>query len=313
MTEIWVGIDVSKAALDVALRPSGEAFRVAYDEAGLAELTERLTSRAPTLVVLEATGGWEVSVAGVLAGAGLAVAVVNPRQVRRFAQAKGYLAKTDRLDAGVLAHFGEALRPEPRPLPDAQAQVLEALLARRQQLVEMLAAEKNRLKRATPPVKKGIEEHIAWLQERLKDLEKELGQFLRQSPVWREQEELLRSVPGVGPVVASILVGGLPELGTLSRQKIAALVGVAPFNRDSGQQRGQRTIFGGRAPIRAALYMATVAALRCNPVIRAYYAGLKARGKAPKVALIACLHKLLGILNAMMKHKTAWSPVSAAT
>jgi transposase len=286
---------------------------VLYDEAGLADLVGRLAAWAPTLIVMEATGGWETSVAGVLTGADLPVAIVNPRLVRRFAQAKGLLAKTDRIDAEVLADFAETMRPEPRPLPDAQAQVLQALLARRQQLVEMLTAERNRLQRAAPPVRKGIDEHIAWLQERLKDLEKDLSQFLRQSPIWRDQDDRLRSVPGVGPVVSSLLIGGLPELGTLNRRQIAALVGVAPFNRDSGTRRGPRTIFGGRAPVRAALYMATVAALRCNPVIRTYYQGLRARGKAPKVALIASLHKLLGILNALVKHKTVWSPTLSAS
>ena len=309
----YVGIDVSKGHLDVALIPAGEAWRSSNDSEGIAEILARLPGWKPTLVVLEATGGCELPLVGFLAAAGLPVVVVNPRQVRDFAKATGKLAKTDAVDAQVLALFGERVQPAPRPLPDVQAQELTALLARRRQLIEMLTAEKNRLQRALPRVRSDVQEHITWLKQRLAKLDGDLSGLLRQSPVWREQEDLLRSVPGVGPNLAVTLVANLPELGTLDRKQIAALVGVAPFNRDSGTLRGKRTVWGGRAPVRAALYMATLVATRCNPVVRAFYHRLCAAGKPKKVALTACMRKLLTILNAMLKHGTPWQANHAFT
>jgi transposase len=310
-TALFVGIDVAKQQLDVALRPGSERFVVPHDEGGLAALVSRLRGRQPTLIVLEATGGFEVAVAGALAAAGLPTAVVNQRQVRDFARATGLLAKTDQLDAQALAHFAEAVRPQPRPLPDAQAQELSALLLRRRQLVEMLSAEKNRVSVAAPRIRPQIQTHIIWLQQQLADLDRDLGQLIRASPLWRAKDDLLRSVPGVGPVLATTLVASLPELGTLTRQQIAALVGVAPLNRDSGTLRGRRTVWGGRAHVRAVLYMSTLVAVRHNPALRAFYERLRRAGKLPKVALTACMRKLLTILNAMLKHQTPWaSPIA---
>jgi transposase len=307
----FVGIDVSKAQLDVAVRPSGETWTVAHDEAGLSGLVARLRGLAPTLIVLEATGGLEVVLAGALATAALPVAVVNPRQVRDFARSTGTLAKTDRLDAQSLAHFAEALRPQPRPLPDAQAQELSALLQRRRQLVEMLTAEKNRLPLAARRVRPQLQAHITWLQQQITQFDDDLRALVRSSPLWRAKDDLLRSAPGVGPVLATTLVAALPELGTLTRQQIAALVGVAPLNRDNGTLRGRRTVWGGRAQVRTVLYMSTLVAVRHNPVLAAFYQRLRAAGKAPKVALTACMRKLLTILNAMLKHHTRWAPVMA--
>ena len=303
--QIFVGIDISKAQLDIALRPEGR-FAVANDDAGHAQVIERLRAMPPTLVVLEATGGLEMPLAGALAAAGVPVIVVNPRQVRDFAKATGKLAKTDVLDAQTLAHFAEVMRPEPRPLPDEQTQTLAAILTRRRQLVEMLTAEKNRLASARLPVRKSLRGHIAWLEQELAHTDRDLAHAIRESPVWREKEELLRSTPGVGPVMTTTLLANLPELGTLSGKQIAALVGVAPLNRDSGTLRGKRTVWGGRAQIRATLYMAALVAARCNPVIRAFYRRLCAAGKAKKLALTACMRKLLIILNAMLKHRTPW-------
>jgi len=303
---LYVGIDVAKAHLDVAVGPGGQEWRVANQEEGVQEVVERLQALSPALVVLEATGGLEVPLVAALAAAAMPTVVVNPRQVRDFAKATGRLAKTDRLDARILARFAEAVRPPPRPLPDAQAQVLMALLTRRRQVVTMLTAEKNRLGAALPPVRKRIQGHTTWLQQELADLDKELGNTLRQSPVWREKENLLRSVPGVGPVLSLTLLAELPELGDLDRRQIAALAGVAPLNRDSGTLRGKRTIWGGRAKVRTALYMGTLAATQHNPLIRAFYERLLAAGKPKKVALTACMHKLLTILNAMLKHRTPW-------
>jgi transposase len=298
---VFVGIDVSKDRLDVALRPSGDRWAVANEEPGLATLVERVRGLSPTLIVLEATGGLEAPLTGALAAAGLPVVVVNPRQVRDFAKATGKLAKTDALDASVLAQFAEVIRPALRPLPDAATQALSALLAHRRQLIEMLTAEQNRLGTAPPPVRTGIRAHIAWLARQLARTDDDLAQAIRESPVWREKDDLLQSAPGVGPVLATTLLAGLPELGTLSRQQVAALVGVAPLNRDSGTLRGRRRVWGGRAHVRAAL-----TATRYNPVIRAFYARLCAAGKAKKVALTACMRKLLTILNAMLKHRTPW-------
>ena len=305
-TERFIGIDVAKAQVDIAVRPTGETWTSPTDEAGLAALVQRLQPLRPTLIVLEATGGWEVPVAGALAAAGLPVAVVNPRQVRAFAKATGRLAKTDRLDAQVLAQFAEAVRPTPRPLPDATAQELSAVLARRRQLIEMLTAEKNRLGRALARVQPDIRAHIAWLEKRLARADDELVTLIQTSPLWREHDDLLRSMPGVGPVLATTWLAELPELGTLSRRQIAALAGVAPLNRDSGTLRGHRRIWGGRATVRIALYMGALVGTRCNPVLKAFYHRLLAAGKAKKVALVACMRKLLTILNAMLKQHTPW-------
>ena len=310
-TAPFVGIDVSKSQLDVAVRPSGETWAVAHDEAGLSALVPRLQTLGPTLIVLEATGGLEVALAGALAAAPLPVVVVNPRQVRDFARSTGALAKTDRLDAQILARFAEAVRPEPRPLPDAQAQELSALLQRRRQLVDMLTAEKNRLQAAPRRIRPQIQAHIDWLQRQISQFDDDLRTLVRSTPLWREKDDLLRSTPGVGPVLATTLVAALPELGTLTRHQIAALVGVAPLNRDSGTLRGRRTVWGGRAHVRAVLYMSTLVAVRHNPVLLAFYQRLRAAGKVPKVALTACMRKLLTILNAMLKHRTRWAPVLA--
>jgi len=306
-SQLFVGIDVSKACLDVAVRPTGQRWSFPNDEGGCAALADKLKSLGPALVVLEATGGMQVLLTAVLAEAALPAAVVNPKQVRDFARATGKLAKTDRIDAQVLAHFAEAVRPEPRPLPDAQTQALKARLARRRQLVSMLTMEKNRTLGALPrSLRSELQAHIHWLEEALKESDDELGRMLRDSPLWREKEALLRSVPGIGPTVSLTLVAQLPELGTLDSKKIAALVGVAPFNRDSGTLRGRRTVWGGRAPVRAALYMAALVATRYNPVIRAFYTRLCKAGKAKKAALTACMRKLLIILNAMLKHQSPW-------
>jgi transposase len=309
MTKPYVGIDVAKATLDVAIGGDGELVQVENNEAGIARLLDRLGELAPTLVVLEATGGYESVVAGAIAGRGIGVAVVNPRQVRDFAKATGVLAKTDRIDARVLARFAEAVRPEPRPLPTAEAKELEEFLSRRRQIVDMLTMEKNRLSIATTErMKKEIRKHIAWLEEALRRANDDIDKAVRNSPAWREQEDLLRSVPGIGPVSARTMLAELPELGVLNRKKIAALVGVAPLNRDSGTIHGSRTCWGGRAPVRQVLYMAAVSAVRCNPVIRRTYLALRARGKKHKVALVACMRKLLTILTAMVRDHRRWSP-----
>jgi transposase len=306
-TPVFVGLDVSKAQWDVALRPGGR-FATPNDETGIARLVERLRAMAPALIVLEATGGLELPATGALAAAGLPVVVVNPRQIRDFAKATGRLAKTDALDAEVLAHFAEVIRPTARALPDEQTQALGALLTRRRQLLEMVAAEKNRLSQAPPPVRKGVRAHIAWLERALEHIDTDLARAIQDSPVWQAKEALLRTVPGVGPVLATTLLAELPELGTLTHKQIAALVGVAPLNRDSGRFRGTRTVWGGRAPVRTALYMGALVASRFNPVIRAFYLRLRAAGKPKMVALTACMHKLLTILNAMLQHRTPWRP-----
>jgi transposase len=306
-THVFVGIDVSKAQLDVAVRPAG-GFTVAHDEAGLALLVKELTVLSPTLVVLEATGGWEIPVTGLLALAGMPLVVVNPRQVRDFAKATGQLAKTDAIDARVLAQFAEVIRPTPRPLADEQTQALAALVTRRRQLIEMLTTEKTRLLSARSGIRKELRAHITWLERALENADANLADAIRQSPVWRETEELLRSVPGIGPVLTTTLLANLPELGTLTHKQIAALVGVAPLNRDSGTLRGRRTVWGGRAQVRAALYMSAIVAARFNPIIRAFYQRLCAAGKAKKVALVACMRKLLIIINAMLKNRRPWHP-----
>ena len=308
LSQMFVGIDVAKAQLDIALRPTGERWTVPNEDTSIAALVTQLQTVAPTLIVLEATGGYQRAVVAALAAAGLPVVVANPRQTRDFAKATGQLAKTDTLDARALAHCADAVRPTPRPLPTAQTDDLRALLTRRRQLVAMRTAEVNRLSNAPGRLRADLEAHIAWLEHRLVALDDELDTTLRASPLWRERETLYRSVPGIGPVCARTLLLDLPALGTLSRQRIAALVGVAPFHCDSGTMRGRRTIWGGRAHVRATLYMGTLVAVRHNPVLKAFYERLVAAGKAKKVALTACMRKLLTILNAMAKQKTLWQP-----
>lgn len=306
--ECFVGIDVSKATLDIASLPDAETWIVPNDDAGLAALLPRLSALHPTLVVLEATGGFESAAVAALAKVGLPVVVVNPRQVRDFAKSIGRLAKTDAIDAGVLALFGDRVRPAVRPLPDEAAKFLEALLTRRRQLLDMLQAEKNRLGFARGPVQRDITTHIRWLEKRVADVDGDLSTAIASSPVYRAQEDLIRSVPGVGRVTAMTLLGKLPELGRLSRHEIAALVGVAPLNRDSGTRRGKRFVWGGRAPVRAVLYMAALVGVQHNPILRAFYTRLCAAGKVFKVAITAWMRKLLTILNAMVRQQRRWDP-----
>ena len=302
----FVGIDVAKAQVDVAVRPTGQRWKISYDEVGVRELVSQIESVGPDLVLLESTGGLELPLVAALAAASLPVVVANLRQVRDFARATGRLAKTDALDAAVLAHFAEAVRPPVRPLRDAETQALNSLAARRHQMTTMLVSEKNRLRTAIRAVRPRIEAHIAWLEQEMDDLDQALRQTLRESPVWREKDDLLRTVPGVGEQLSLSLLAYLPELGTLERRQIAALVGVAPFNRDSGTLRGKRSVWGGRSRVRSTLYMGALVASRHNPVIRDFYQRLLAAGKPKKVALVACMRKLLIILNSMLKHRSPW-------
>ena len=304
---IFVGIDVSKARLDVAVRPWGQSESVTNDEAGIKSLVKRLGEIQPALIVLEATGGVERQLTRALVNAELPVVVINPRQVRDFAKATGQLAKTDSIDALVLARFAEAVRPALRPLPDEVTLELRALIARRRQLTEMIVAERNRLGGASKTVRKRIDAHVRWLEAELQRADGDLDQSIRQSPIWQDKEDLLRSIPGIGPVISRTLLAELPELGGLNRKQIASLVGIAPLNRDSGTLRGRRAIWGGRASVRAALYMAALVASRRNSVISVFYKRLRTAGKAPKVALVACMRKLLTIINSMINHKTRWS------
>jgi len=303
---VCVGIDVSKARLDLALRPMGHEWSVPHDHDGITTLVERLQTGGPTLIVLEAPGGLELPVAVALAAADLPVVVVNPRQARDFANATGKLAKTDRMAAGVLAHVAEAVRPALRALPEAQSQARSGLLMRRRQRIDRLTAEKNRLSAAAVGLHPRIQAHLHGLEHERQDIDTELGHRIRSSPIGREQENLLPSVPGVGPVLSRTLVAQWPELGTLKRQEIAALVGVAPLHRDRGTRRGNRTVWGGRAHVRAALYMGALVAVRHNPVLKECYTRLRTAGKAAQVALTACMRKRLTILNAMLKHQTPW-------
>jgi transposase len=314
--EVFVGIDVSKGSLDVAAYPAGgEGFKEDNSDKGIAGLVRRLKGLAPTLVVIESTGGFEVPVASSLAAAGVAIAVVNPRQVRDFARATGRLAKTDAIDAAVLARFAGAVRPETRPLKEEEERELSSLVTRRRQVLDMLTAEKGRLALVHGKlVRKEIKQHIAWLEKRLKDTDKNIDSSIKSSPVWRVKDNLLRSVPGVGKVLSMVLIAEVPELGKLDRREIASLVGVAPLNRDSGMFKGRRTIWGGRANVRSVLYMATFAAVQFNPVIRAFYRRLKEGGKKHNVAMTACMRKLLVILNAMASNGETWrlnQPVSS--
>ncbi len=312
--EVRVGIDVSKDRLDVFVRPAGSAFGVAHDDAGIDDLVARLAESGAKLVVVEATGGYERPVAAALAAAGLPVAVVNPRQARDFARATGRLAKTDKIDAEVLARFAEAVEPEPRAIPDEEARRFAEILARRRQVVGMLTAEKNRLGSAsTKPVKKRLEAHVRWLEKELIRTDRDLDETIGASPTWRENEALLKSVPGVGPVLARTLLAEMPELVSLDRKRLAALAGVAPLNRDSGKMRGRRAVWGGRARVRAALYMAALVASRHNPTIRAFYERLLAAGKPKKVALVACMRKLLTMLGAVLRHRAPWRSPHALT
>jgi len=302
----WVGIDVSGKRLEVFVRPIQRILKVANSPAGLATLVSELLGIDPALIVIEATANWHLAAVAALSGAGLPVAVINPRQARNFARATGQLAKTDPIDARLLAHFAEAIHPPVRVLPDEQTQELAEWVQRRHQLVEMLTAERNRLRAMSGSARADIETHIDWLEKRLVRLDEELERLIADNPVWKDLSALLCSVPGVGSVVSATLIANLPELGSLSHKQIAALVGVAPLNRDSGQTRGHRTTWGGRAPVRTMLYLACVVGIRFNPIIRRFYQRLKQAGKPSKVALVACMRKLLVSLNAMAKTQTQW-------
>ena len=307
MEPTFVGLDVAKARLDVHIQPSGEQFAVARDEDGIAELVRRLLPLGVALVALEATGGYEVVVAATLAAAGLPVAVVNPRQIRDFARATGRLAKTDALDAQIIALFAARTRPAARPIADAQTRQLSELVARRRQLVEMLVAEQNRRRLVEDAtVRRRLDAHIRWLHRAVRDLENDLDTTVRSSPLWRATEDLLRSVPGIGPITAHTLIADLPELGRLARRKIAALVGVAPINRDRGTFRGRRMIAGGRGAVRHVLYMATLSAIRANAVIAAFYKRFIDAGRPRKLAIVAAMRKLLVILNAILRDQRRW-------
>ena len=308
----YAGIDVAKDRLDVVLRPSGKYLRTGNEERGIDSLVSWLRKEDVALVVLEATGGLEREVSAALATEGFAVAVVNPRQVRDFAKATGRLAKTDKIDAAVLAHFAEAVRPEPHPLADADARELGAIVLRRRQVLAMITAEGNRARTAPKPVRRRIEAHLRWLRKELERVNEELERTLRESPIWRERDDLLRSVPGVGPTLSATLLAEMPELEHLDRRRLAALAGVAPLNRDSGTLRGIRTVWGGRSEVRTTLYMATLSATRHNSAIREFYGRLVAAGKPKKVALTACMRKLLSILGAILKNRARWNPALAS-
>jgi transposase len=305
-SSFFIGVDVSGQELVIAQQPTLKQWTVANDASGIATLTARLASLSPTLIVLEATGGLEVPLVSSLVEADLPVLVVNPRQVRDFAKAVGRLAKTDAIDALLLARFAQLVRPELRPHPDKATLALQALVARRRQLLEMVSAEEHRLVRAQHSLRADIQAHITWLKQRVKDLDSDIRDTIRSQPVWKAKQAILTSASGVGPAVSALLIAHLPELGTLDRRRIASLVGVAPFNRDSGSWHGKRFIRAGRAAVRSTLYMAALVAARHNPIIRAFYARLINAGKPPKLALTACLRKLLTILNAMLRDNRSW-------
>jgi transposase len=309
--ENFVGIDVSKAWLDVAQHEREETFRVSNDDAGIAELVKRMKALKPKLIVVEPTGGFEKLLVAELTHAGLPVVVVNAKRVRDFARATGRLAKTDKLDAKVLAHFAAAIRPAVRRLPNTEEERLTMLLTRRRQVVDMLTVEKNRLVTVRAKMRSDIEAHIEWLANNLEELDKEIEDFVESTPIWKEKDNLLQSVPGVGPVTSATMLGMMPELGKLNRQEIAALVGVAPVNKDSGRKQGKRRIYGGRADVRSVLYMAALSAKKFNPVIKKFYERLIKQGKQKKVALTACMRKLLVILNAMMRSNRPWRSLAA--
>lgn len=308
VVEKFVGIDVSKGRLDLCIEPAAESLRVAHDETGIAQVVERLKELAPSLIVMEATGGLEVQLASALAGQGLPVTVINPRQARDFAKATGQLAKTDAVDAAVLAAFARAVRPAVRPIKDADVRELNDLVTRRRQLIDMRVQETLRLGTASKVQKKSLTAHIAWLDKRIVDLDDDLTRRLRSSDIWRAKDDLLRGIPGIGAVTTLTMLAKCPELGTLNRREIAKLTGVAPLADDSGKHRGKRFIWGGRADVRAVLYMATVSAIRCNPVIKAFAERLTQAGKPAKVVIVACMRKLLTIMNTMIKNNAPWNP-----
>jgi transposase len=305
-TEYFVGIDVSKDTLDVCVYPTQDTFRVPNSPDGVDELIKRLKPIEPRLVVFEATGGYETLAVSSLSAAGLPVVVVNPRQIRDFAKSIGRLAKTDVIDAGVIAHFASAVRPELRPLKDTASQELTERVTRRRQIVDMIVAETNRLKAATRRNQRDIKAHIRWLQKRQDQIDDEIKRNIKNSPLWRTTDEILQSAPGVGIGTSSMLISGVAELGQLNNKKISCLIGVAPLNRDSGRYKGRRTIWGGRAQVRAVLYMSALSAIQYNPVIRQFYQRLRDAGKCFKVAIVACMRKLLIILNAMVRNQTKW-------
>lgn len=308
---IFVGIDVSKAWLDIAIHEQGEVWRARNTDEGIETLMERLKSLAPEMVLLEATGGFEMLLVAQLRQAALPVVVTNPRRVRAFARSTGRLAKTDKLDAKLLAHFAAAVRPPVRQLPSEEEEQLTALLTRRRQVVDMLTVEKNRLVTVRPALKGDIEDHLVWLKEKLAKLDEEIRRFIQSTPLWKEKDALLRTVPGVGRITSGTLLAMLPELGCLNRQEVAALVGVAPVNKDSGRKTGKRRVYGGRADVRCVLYMAALSAKKHNPVIQKFYERLVHQGKEKKVALTACMRKLIVILNAMMRSQQPWRVQSA--
>ena len=307
-TEFFVGVDVSKAELEIGVIPESKTWKESNDCQGIKQLIDNLVTLSPSVIVIEATGGYETLVASSLATAQLPVVVINPRHIRSFAKAIGILAKTDRIDRLVLAQCGKSIKPQPRPLKDEQAQELKAMLGRRKQLVEMLTMEKNRIDKATNIVLEYIHAHIFWLESQLQEVDKDLHNSIKNSPVWAEKDKIIRSIPGAGPVLSVTLISELPELGILNRRQIAALVGVAPFNCDSGKRKGYRRVWGGRALIRSILYMAALSAVRYNPAIKAFYKRLVAAGKKPKVSLTACMRKLLTIINSMVRNGSLWDP-----
>lgn len=312
IVEKFVGIDVSKSTLDVCIEPAMQTLHVAYDEAGISQIVGCLKEVSPTLIVVEATGGLEVRIATELASLGLPVAVINPRQARDFAKATGQLAKTDQVDAAVLAAFAKAIRPQARPLKDADTRALDDMVSRRRQLIDIRVQETLRLgTAASKALQKSLKQHIVWLGKRIAEVDSDLAKQLRESDVWRAKDDLLRSIPGVGNVTTRTMLGKCPELGALDRREIAALAGVAPLANDSGKHRGKRSTWGGRADVRAVLYMATVSAIRCNDTIKAFAERLKKAGKPPKVVIVACMRKLLTIMNSMLKNNTPWNPNTA--
>jgi len=309
IVEKFVGIDVSKSTLDVCIEPAVQTLHVAYDEAGIKQIVVRLKEVNPTLIVMEATGGLEVRIATALAGKGLPVAVINPRQARDFAKATGQLAKTDQVDAAVLAAFAQAIRPQVRPLKDADTRALDDMVSRRRQLIDMRVQETLRLgTAASKPLEKSLNKHIAWLDKQIAKIDTDLTNRLRKSDIWRTKDDLLRGIPGVGPVTTLTMLAKCPELGKLNRREIAALIGVAPLANDSGKHRGKRFVWGGRADVRAVLYMAAVSAIKHNDSIKAFAERLRKTGKPPKVVIVACMRKLLTMMNSMLKNNTPWNP-----
>ena len=304
--ENYVGIDIAKDSMDVTVHEGKETWVYTNDEQGLAKLVSKMKKLIPCLIVMESTGSYELAVASELHSQGFPVAVVNPRHIRDFARSVGILAKTDVLDAKVIARYAAQVQPTPRALPEEEAKRLGVIMARRRQIIAMRTAEKNRLHQADPAVKEGIKEHIDWLNQKLDDIDKELGRMIESNPEWKEKNDIIQSVPGVGPNLAMTLLSDFPELGSLNRKQIASLSGLAPFNRDSGKMRGKRTIWGGRSSVRSASYMSAFSAIRWNPLLKTFYQRLRTAGKLRKVAMVACMRKLLCLLNAMLRNKTIW-------